>query len=96
MASRVQEAHAEQTFGELVVLNGRHAGAKRPLAGPLTLIGRASGCDIRLQMEGVAGRHCVLARTAEGLVLRDLGSKTGTIVNGDRAQSATDAGATEE
>ena len=43
--------------GELVVQNGRHAGARRPLAVPMTLIGRANGCDVRLNVEPVKPLH---------------------------------------
>ncbi|MFO0968085.1 MAG: FHA domain-containing protein [Gemmataceae bacterium] len=87
MASSLQPP-ATETRGELVVQNGRHAGAKRPLTGPVTLIGRAAGCDIRLQVEGVSPRHCLLAQTVEGLLLRDLGSDAGTLVNDERVQAA--------
>src|SRR5947209_1915884 len=40
-------------LGELVLQNGRLSGARRPLAGPLTLIGQVAGCDVRLAVEGV-------------------------------------------
>lgn len=80
-------AQEQPTLGELIVQTGRHAGARRPLAGPLVLIGRAPGCDVRLQMEGVEPRHCLLASTPDGVVLRDLETQVGTLVNGDRVQS---------
>jgi pSer/pThr/pTyr-binding forkhead associated (FHA) protein len=76
----------QSTLGELIVQTGRHAGARRPLAGPVVLIGRAPGCDVRLQMEGVEPRHCLLAHTPEGVFLRDLQTDVGTLVNGTRVQ----------
>lgn len=85
-AASASVAAGEAPLCELVVRNGRHAGARVPLTGPVTLVGRGAGCDIRLQMEGVDGRHCLLAHTAMGLVLRDLQSQRGTLVNGERAQ----------
>src|SRR5262245_60166779 len=74
-------------LGELVVQNGRQAGARRPLVAPLTLIGRASGCDFRLNVDPVAPHHCALFRGPAGLILRDLGSDSGTLVNEQRVSS---------
>src|SRR5262249_22645186 len=68
-------------LGELVVQNGRQAGARRPLVSPLTLIGRAPGCDFRLNVDPVALHHCAIFPGPGGLVLRDLGSDSGTFVN---------------
>ena len=73
--------------GELVVQNGRQAGASRSLNAPLTLIGRAPGCDIRLNVESIHPLHCALLPGPSGLILRDLGSDTGTFVNDQRVTS---------
>lgn len=67
---------------ELIVQNGRLKGSSKPLHPPLSLIGRADGCDIRLNVEGVRPLHCVLVHTPQGLVLRDLQGGGGTLVNG--------------
>src|SRR5947209_6107387 len=69
--------------GELVVQNGRLSGARRPLNVGLTMIGRAEGCDVRLNVEGVSPLHCVLVHTPAGLLVRDLTSESGTLLNGD-------------
>src|SRR5438477_9488337 len=73
--------------GELIVQNGRQAGASRSLHTPLTLIGRASGCDVRLNVDSVHPLHCALLPGPAGLVLRDLDSLTGTFVNDQRVAS---------
>ena len=73
--------------GELVVQNGRHAGVRRPLSAPLTLLGQADGCDIRLNAESVTPLHCAVFQGPGGLVLRDLGSAAGTFVNDRRVVS---------
>ncbi len=52
--------------GELILQNGRHSGSSRPLGVPLTFIGRASGCDIRLNVEGVDPLHCLLVQVPRG------------------------------
>jgi chromosome segregation ATPase len=56
--------------GELIVQGGRHHGASRPLKMPVTLIGQAEGCDIRLNIDGVLPLHCVIALGANGPQLR--------------------------
>jgi hypothetical protein len=74
--------------GALVVQNGRLAGARRPLNSALTVLGKGASCDIRLKGTGVAEFHCVILATPSGLILRDLGSTSGTILNGDAAVAA--------
>jgi pSer/pThr/pTyr-binding forkhead associated (FHA) protein len=74
----------QASSAELILQNGRHGGTSRPLGMPLTFIGRAAGCDVRLNVEGIDPLHCLLAQGPEGLVLRDLDSRTGTFVNGQR------------
>jgi hypothetical protein len=69
-------------MGELVVQNGRLSGARRALHAPLTLIGQAENCDIRLTTDGVSLMHCVLVQGSGWLVLHDLRSEAGTFVNG--------------
>jgi pSer/pThr/pTyr-binding forkhead associated (FHA) protein len=69
-------------LGQLVVQNGRQAGACRPLTSALTVLGQAPHCDVRLNVPGVAPVHCVLAWGPDGFHLRHLGSAGGTLVNG--------------
>ncbi len=67
--------------GELIVQNGKRKGVRLPLR-PVTSIGSAAGCDIRLSGEGVLPVHCVIALNANGPTLR-AGFATGiTLVNG--------------
>jgi hypothetical protein len=75
-------AVAPPSFGELVVLNGHQAGLRQPLTSPVTLLGQADHCDVRLEADGVCGVHCILACGLAGIHLRDLGSDSGTTVNG--------------
>src|SRR5206468_3497742 len=60
-----------------------------PLADPVALLGRAAGCDIRLQVQEIESHHCVLACTNEGVVVRPLEKAGGTLVNGEAVASAT-------
>jgi len=55
------------------------------------VIGRATDCDIRLNPGQGAGvvseRHCVVDITQTTVRVRDLGSLTGTFVNGQKLQA---------
>lgn len=75
------------TVAELVIQNGRHKGSSRPLNLPLTTIGRAPGCDLRLNVEGIGPLHCCLTYGPNGLQLRELHEGGGTLVNGQPAGS---------
>jgi hypothetical protein len=75
--------------GELIVQNGHHSGARRPLEVPITIIGGAAGCDLRLNVPEVEPIHCVLASTSDGVTLRDLRTRHGTLVNGVPAHILT-------
>jgi hypothetical protein len=62
------------------------AGARRALGDPLTLIGSAPGCDIRLNVDGVAPIQGVILLAPDGPILRDL-SSGGCRVNGQPVKS---------
>jgi pSer/pThr/pTyr-binding forkhead associated (FHA) protein len=74
---------------ELVIQNGRQAGTRRALKQGPTIIGKAAECDLRLGSAEVAPYHCVLVNSPQGLLLRDLGSQSGTTLNGDLVVAAT-------
>lgn len=84
-ATATPRGRAAESAGELVLENGPQKGMCRALIGPLTFIGRAEWCDLRIDAEEVSPWHCVVARGEAGLVLRDLHSGTGTAVNGQAA-----------
>lgn len=52
------------------------------------LIGRSRGCDLSWRHPSLSRRHAVLDRRGERLFVRDLGSRTGVLVNGRRVQAA--------
>jgi pSer/pThr/pTyr-binding forkhead associated (FHA) protein len=54
---------------------------------PLTVVGRQSGCDVRLEMPWISRRHCCLALVCDGVAVRDLGSTNGTRINGRRVSA---------
>jgi pSer/pThr/pTyr-binding forkhead associated (FHA) protein len=54
------------------------------VAGRVYVAGRAEGCALRLTVEEVSREHAAFVRGAEGVVVRDLGSKNGVVVSGAR------------
>ena len=73
----------------LVIQSGKHKGKKITLPDGEAVIGRDEGCFIRLASTDVSRRHCLLCRTSRGLLIRDLGSQNGTIVNQVAIESET-------
>lgn len=54
---------------------------------PVLLIGSDPGCDIMLDEDSVSPRHCLVAWTKEGPILRDLQRSHPTRLNGRRTHS---------
>lgn len=67
----------------LVIYKGALAGSRWPLSGDSVTLGRAKDCDIVLPERQVSRHHARIEHDATGYVLRDLGSKNGTFVNGE-------------
>jgi DNA-binding NtrC family response regulator len=61
-------------------------GGVLPLDGAIS-VGQAGDNRVTLRDPLVSRHHCIFETTADGLVLRDLGSKNGTFVNGVRAHA---------
>lgn len=59
-----------------------------PLPSSVTVIGRRHDCDLRIPIMSVSRRHCQLSMNEGVLKIRDLGSKNGTFVNGNRVDAA--------
>jgi len=51
------------------------------------LVGRGSECHVQPNSEWVSRQHCLLRVTPQAAWVRDLGSGTGTLVNGVRLRS---------
>ena len=48
------------------------------------VMGRAPDCDLRSDSPVVSRRHCELLADESGVMVRDLGSRNGTYVDGER------------
>ena len=68
-------------LGELIPRGG---GDPIPLLQPKVLIGRRSSCQIVLGFPNVSSQHCELEFTNGYWRIRDLGSRNGIKVNGER------------
>jgi pSer/pThr/pTyr-binding forkhead associated (FHA) protein/GAF domain-containing protein len=74
--------------GIISITRGQFAGTQVE-TGECFTIGRHSSNLLRLSGSSVSRRHCQITRTSDGFVIEDLGSLTGTYVNGHRiSQSA--------
>ncbi|MEN0109728.1 MAG: FHA domain-containing protein [Planctomycetota bacterium] len=69
---------------KLVVLAGAKTGSVLKLTKDRFTIGRSKECTLRAASDAISRRHCELEKTDDGLVARDLGSRNGTLVNGER------------
>ena len=76
-------------IGVLIVRAGAQAGARFPLVGPTTRLGRHPESEISLDDITVSRRHAEIERTAEGHVVSDAGSLNGTYVNQERVDKMT-------
>lgn len=59
-----------------------------PIDREVTKVGSLSSSHLRLEGEGISRMHAVLERSANGTAIIDLGSSTGTFVNGARVNKA--------
>ncbi len=71
-------------YGQLVPCGG---GAAISLLKPRLLVGRESGCDVRIRVGTVSARHCELEWSEGAWVVRDLGSRNDIRVDGVRCES---------
>lgn len=70
----------------MVVLQGEHQGREIPLPETIFLIGRDEECHLRPHCPRVSRKHCAVATWAGKVRIRDLQSRNGTFLNGQRVQ----------
>jgi pSer/pThr/pTyr-binding forkhead associated (FHA) protein len=75
---------------KLVVASGKSAGREIPVTGPKFFIGRSEECHLRPHSDQVSRHHCVILIEEALVAVRDLGSKNGTYVNGERVRTEHD------
>jgi pSer/pThr/pTyr-binding forkhead associated (FHA) protein len=68
---------------QLIVVQGRPQGKALRFPVGQYYFGRGAECHVRPNSDWVSRQHCLLRVTREGAWLRDLGSRNGTLVNGE-------------
>lgn len=68
---------------QLVVATGNRAGQVIPVSTEKFIIGRAVDCHLKPASELISRYHCAIL-VSDGVLVRDLGSRNGVRVNGDK------------
>lgn len=68
---------------KLRVIQGQPAGKNLTFTRGDFYFGRGAECQVRPNSEWVSRQHCLLRISPQGAFLRDLGSRNGTLVNGN-------------
>jgi len=71
-------------FGRLVCLNGPETGQEIVLDQEIMAVGRAVDAEVRLEDPYASRQHAEILRLEHGYQVRDLQSKNGVLVNGQR------------
>ncbi len=71
---------------KLRVMQGAQAGREVIVPVSEFLIGRGEECHLRPRSDAISRTHCVIAVTDNQVIVRDLGSKNGSYVNGQRVE----------
>ena len=79
-------ARRQQVAAYLVVLQGTNVGEMHKIEGPELVIGRAVSATVRLNDDGISRRHCRVLSIGGQVIIEDLGSANGTLVNGEMVQ----------
>ncbi|MCL2823449.1 MAG: FHA domain-containing protein [Polyangiaceae bacterium] len=82
MAGRVLDSEGSGGIPRLVVLEGPDAGMEVNLKDPgrSVVIGRGREADMSIDVDGASRRHARVVRRGDVAMLRDLGSRNGTVV----------------
>ncbi len=65
----------------LIILSGKHQGKRLTLPEGEAVIGRDETCQIRLATNEISRQHCRLMCVGDKVVVHDLGSRNGTLIN---------------
>ena len=76
----------------LKVASGPKQGQAVPIPRLPFMIGKNAECQLRPSSDAIGPRHCVLKPGPGGLSIADLGSETGTWINGVRISSSVPIG----
>jgi len=96
MDDKTVRKNIEETFNKItdikacfVVLSGQDIGKNFEITKQKFFIGRNPKCDIHVNDEEVSRKHARVEVTPSGIVIHDLGSTNGTLVNGMKIKKHT-------
>lgn len=69
---------------QLVVVQGRSASQTLKIGAGVMTVGRQQDCQLRIASSQVSRKHCQIFEKKGLLLVKDLGSSNGTLVNGKR------------
>lgn len=69
---------------QLKILHGSNTGKVITIPAPKCVIGRGDDCHLRPQSDAVSRQHCTIITTENEVIVRDMSSRNGTFVNGER------------
>ncbi len=75
-------ARPQYTPPYVIIVEGPRTGARFPLGDGANIIGRAQQNAVRLEDQSVSRQHAEINGGESGWTVKDLGSKNGTVVNG--------------
>lgn len=68
----------------LKVMLGSNAGKEIKIPTPKCVIGRGDDCHLKPQSDAISRQHCEIVTSDTEVVVRDLSSRNGTLVNGQK------------
>lgn len=69
-----------------VVIAGQDIGRKYPIGESEIIIGRVDSCDISINDDDVSRNHAKVSVSPSGVLIEDLGSTNGTLINGQKVE----------
>jgi len=89
MSSATIIAHATNAVGELVFISGPAKGERIPLGDRQIILGTRGDCTFVLSDILASPIHCAISKAGDQFVATDLGSESGTYINGERIFQGT-------
>ena len=80
----------------LKVLEGAKVGAKISIKKPEFTIGRSQDCSLCAGSSAVSRQHCMISRDESKVTVRDMGSRNGTLVNGEKIEGTVELASGDE
>jgi pSer/pThr/pTyr-binding forkhead associated (FHA) protein len=74
---------------KLRIIKGPNQGKEIRIPSPRCIIGRGEGCHIKAKSDAVSRQHCEIVSTDKEVLVRDLKSRNGTLVNDERTEGDT-------